>query len=100
MKLDLAGVPKQAESRATFSLKHCLFPQDCGCGEASTLQCSYSDNLNKSVEVGPVLGWEACVDCDNLFGRRSYEATPASQKEGAEQLKRRGCFLFWFKTFK
>lgn len=54
VKLNLSGVPKQAESRTTFSLKCCFFPQDHGCGEANTSQCSYSDKSNKLVEIGPI----------------------------------------------
>lgn len=62
--------PSKQNAIATFSLQSWLFHQDCGCGEANTLCCFYSKS-NKLVEIGPVQGWEACMDCGSLFGRKS-----------------------------
>lgn len=84
---------------ATFSLQPWLFLETVAL-KKQMLCCSYSDKSRKLVEIGPVQGWEACMDCGGLSGRKSYKASPTSWKEGAEQPKGRGCFLCWSKTLK
>ena len=58
--------PSKQNATATFSLQCCLFPKTAAV-EKQILRVV----LTPTSQIGPIQGWEACMDCGSLLGRKS-----------------------------